>query len=47
LRSIDDNNKKNDPLNKKSTENGIEKIKNVMNKRPPEDHNKKDTPDSC
>ena len=45
LRSIADNSKKNDPLNKKSAENGIDKKKDVVNKRPPEDHNKKDTPD--
>jgi len=45
LRSIDDSSKNNDPLNKKSVENGINKEKDVMNKTPLEDHNKKDTSD--
>jgi hypothetical protein len=45
LRSIADNGKKKDPLDKKSAENGINKTKDIVNKRPPENHNKKDTPD--
>jgi len=45
LQSIVDNNQKNDPLNKKSTKNGVNKTKDVMSKRPHEDNNKKDTLD--
>jgi hypothetical protein len=43
LRSIADNNKKNDPLRKKSTENDVNKTKDVVGKKSPEDQNKKDT----
>jgi len=45
LRSITDNGKKKDPLHKKSAENGINKTKGIVDKRPPENHNKKDTQD--
>jgi hypothetical protein len=45
LRSIANNGKKKYPLDKKSAEKGINKTKDIVNKRPPEDHNKNDTLD--
>jgi hypothetical protein len=46
LRSIADNSKKKDPLDKNSAENNINKRKDVVDKKVPEDYNKKkDTPD--